>query len=106
MTSYTKGPWYFKRHKEDYADQILGPDKYSVIATLSTNGSGSREKSGTTETNGRLIAAAPEMLGVLERIVLFDNNQTNKQGKHIGIYHESSCPCDICVVIRKARGEI
>ena len=69
MTQHTPGPWVIVGH------QIEGPTKDQdgfdrVVAYVHLR----QPRNGSAEANARLIAAAPEMLAVLRRLVAVDAN--------------------------------
>jgi len=96
MSKHTKGPWEYKLQKRIESD-------ISSLASFTCGWvQGNTDKE--VEANAQLIAAAPKMLEVLEKIVLFDENQRDKHGNKIGASHKD-CFCEICEVIKKAKGE-
>lgn len=56
---HTPGPWKAIPH----GSRIYGPDGYELAAT-----SYEWQRTSTTEANARLIAAAPDMLAVLQTL--------------------------------------
>ena len=80
--AHTQGPWVVKfqeskRGTTHYTDKywhdqwvIKGPDKkHSPVATVRVAGYGMGPSMAVREANARLIAAAPDLLAALEKIV-------------------------------------
>ena len=88
--AHIKGPWS-KRRKLNYAIEIYGPDDQS-ICTVYPNGRRDVHAIAT------LIAAAPEMLAELERIVEMNTGE-------LGYEYETADWATTRAVIDKAHGE-
>ncbi len=85
MAKYTPGPWTYKEYEPGdigvYADVPEQDCSYTVIGSVRT-----------TE-NARLIAAAPELLAVLQKLIVID------------AYSRECVVIEAAKVIRKALGE-
>lgn len=69
MSEHTPGPW--KAHFEE-AYYVTGPDLGRVAMMMNLKGAhglGGRRSGDESAANCRLIAAAPELLGLLQRAV-------------------------------------
>jgi hypothetical protein len=69
MNKHTPGPW--KAHFEE-AYYVTGPDRGRVAMMLNLKGAhglGGRRTGEESAANARLIAAAPELLGALQKAV-------------------------------------
>lgn len=53
-TEHTQGPWYYNKHMKGYAIHNVHFGTYNVAIAV--------DRGGETESNARLIAAAPELL--------------------------------------------
>lgn len=66
----TPGPWFAKCHPDSPTDTIT---VFSTLHPICRVAMGWKETRGTDEANARVIAAAPAMLAVCERIVELAN---------------------------------
>lgn len=74
MSGHTEGPWEIKRSKQGYPYQIYAPygddrAKGRVGQSVTRWGAISMPSSAESEANARLMAAAPELLAELQRLV-------------------------------------
>lgn len=100
---WTKGPWHHKKAPTDYDDyDIQAPDGdniHWVVATVIGNcGYDESEPMG----NDRLIAAAPELLEALER--LLEAAETGSERSSPPGYYDEQINA-ARAVIKKAKGE-
>jgi hypothetical protein len=90
---YTPGPWQFNEENGRIADQKNDPVAY-ISGRARQFG---KERLTTPSFNGRLIAAAPELLEALEALLDISPVATNGGDKEIHRRAEAA--------IRKAKGE-
>lgn len=87
-TKHTPGPWRFKPHSVD--------SNYMLIFCSPDQGEGDNLRGYCGEANARLIAAAPDLLEALQRLVM-DGDVRDSAGK--GAINEA------LAAIAKATGE-
>jgi hypothetical protein len=97
MSKHTRGPWE-ARNGEVTTRQVFGRS-YRRIAAVQDYGLGSLKE--VDEANANLIAAAPEMLDILDRIACQFESTPDKHSVLIGY----SQIIEARNIIRKARGE-
>lgn len=96
MSEYTKGPWLVNK------DNVTSP--MGIICTVRNKNTGVLYRDDAADANAKLIAAAPELLDCLERILNASESDNN------GAYMGEAVLCKYFTtmaksIIAKAKGE-
>lgn len=93
---YTKGPWKITNNAEGPVAICHAEDSYSIVCSFNKKDPQPIVKN---EANAHLIAAAPEMIEVLESVLQYFEDGLLDLGKCGYLKH------DLRQIIMKARGE-
>ena len=95
MNKYTPAPWHYTTTPQPNGCPIIGNERGLMVAMLahSVNHHDQREEA---EANARLIAAAPELLEVVEMAA----------GISLHTIPNSECKCSQCEMVKAARAAI
>jgi hypothetical protein len=102
MSTHTPGPWIVKWGSKGYARAVDAPGDADIQGAVGRivrwNGLG-MPASETGKANARLVAAAPDMLAALKRLIVIYKNDG----------HARPCDCPACAgkaAIAKAEGRM
>lgn len=93
-SKHTPGPWYFKaqdwtiRVKEWSNCRMMGDNSGCIICDLKPAHGGNAHAFSAAEANARLIAAAPTLLSLLERVGDLEAHYGNASDEIINLCHE------------------
>lgn len=96
MSKFTKGPWKFSACDGSITDFTKAENEIAIVSTEGW------DELGMGFSNANLIACAPEMYEMLERVIECGNNAGGE------IYHSdliSNLHGDINKLLKRARGE-
>lgn len=101
MSKQTPGPWSTDEadHDEPYQDIKIKAGKHRTICTVWIDDAPVRDFNSEQTVNARLIAAAPDLLEVLEHI-----RRCIPTGGFVQIHDGSATVADMDVAITKAKG--
>lgn len=105
MSKHTPAPWITGNAnlREESELGIHGPGEYGfIICDMCTDG----YDKDTQQANAQLIAAAPDLLEALERLVLDFESEIHNEYDGTSMLKARLAECDYArVAIRKAKGE-
>lgn len=104
MSGYIKGPWHTSKNKPR---QVCDERGYKVANCPTTTKGGNFDIAlGVSMANATLIAAAPELLEELGKMVAFVEKVVHKTDLPVRLFTEAEELCgSASVLIAKARGE-
>jgi len=97
-TKHTTGPWKFRQETSAFCGAVRNDGSYETIGHLSESYFIDEK---TREANARLIAAAPDLLAMLERVT----NEYRLLGNVAGLGDENPTVSEARALIAQIKGE-